>query len=145
MDAAEMLVSRLQSAESSLSVVQVLITSIHFSVLIRCIHSSKIKRVDSQVVFVARHLLLVAETSDLFFILQEMATIAQNAVRQIHLETKEMAEDQRLSLKQIENAAVAARMKVINVLLFKLTMTFMKGPIHTCKYYRLVNYTRTGC
>ncbi|KAG0605936.1 hypothetical protein M758_9G099600 [Ceratodon purpureus] len=63
LDEAEMLVSRLQSAESSLSIAQ------------------------------------------------EVATLAQNVVRQIHLETKEMSVDQRLSLKHIEGAAVAARMK----------------------------------
>lgn len=40
--------------------------------------------------------------------------LAQNAVRQIHLETKEIAEDQSLYLKHIEDAVVAACMKVIN-------------------------------
>ena len=49
--------------------------------------------------------------------MQEVATFAQNVVRQIHLETKEMSVDQRLSLKHIEGAAVAARMKVINIAL----------------------------
>jgi len=44
-----------------------------------------------------------------------MAILAQSAVRQIHLETKEIAEDQRLSLKQTEDAVVAAYMKVINL------------------------------
>lgn len=58
--------------------------------------------------------------------MQEIATLAHNAVRQIHLEAKEMAEDQSLSLKHIEEAAVAARMKVINVSLCELKMNLVK-------------------
>ena len=61
------------------------------------------------------HPLMVAETSNIRITVQEMAALAQDAVRQIHLETKEMAEDQRLLLKHIEDAAVAALVKVINV------------------------------
>lgn len=46
--------------------------------------------------------------------IQETAASAQESVDQIRLETKAMAEEQRLSLQAIEDSAAAARMKVGN-------------------------------
>lgn len=107
-DAAEMLVSRLQSAESNLSAAQVLVIPL-----------------------IGIHLFLEfvlgAEMLILQIFVQEIAVLAKNAVHQIHLETKEIAEGQRQSLKHTEDAVVAACMKVFNYLHTGVFLNFSMG------------------
>lgn len=59
--------------------------------------------------------------------IQETAASAQESVEQIRLETKAMAEEQRLSLKAIEDSAAAARMKVGNQSLRVHKLSFSQG------------------
>jgi hypothetical protein len=68
LDAAEMLVSQLQSAESSLIVAQVLTTSIQFSVSNRCTQSSKIQMVFRSYMRVHMHAGTVAEFGNFQFL-----------------------------------------------------------------------------
>lgn len=55
---------------------------------------------------------------ELRIITQEMAALVRDTVTKVRSETKEMAVEQQVLLKHIDDAAVAAHMKVILPLLY---------------------------